>query len=248
MLNVMAGPDPLDPTTVRDEPVPDYAAALSGDIRGLRVGIPTNYFFDDVQAPVEEAVRTAIKILEGLGAVPVEVRIPNLEHLRETFFSIVIPESSAYHQATFRDHAAEYGDDVRFLLETGQLFLATTYINALRSRAVIRNGIREAFQEIDVLSTPTLPVTAPKVGQEHYQFEGFEEPIFRAHARFCCPFNLSGLPAVSVPCGFDPDGLAIGLQIIGKPFDEITVLRVADTFERNTLIAVAGIRCRPGSP
>ncbi len=234
LLNVMAGPDPLDPTTVGDEPVPDYVAALSGDIRGLRVGVPTNFFFDDVQTSVGDAVKAAIETLEGLGAIPVEVRIPNLEHMRETFFSIVIPEASAYHQADFRDHAAKYGDDVRFLLEAGQLFLATTYIHAQRSRAVIREGFRQTFQGIDVLATPTLPVTAPKVGQESYQFEGFEEPIFRAHARFCCPFNLSGLPAVSVPCGFDGDDLPIGLQIVGKPFDEATALRVADAFEQNT--------------
>ena len=99
---------------------------------------------------------------------------------------------------------------------------------------MIKDGFRKAFTDIDVLVTPTLPVTAPKVGQESYQFGDFAEPIFRAHARFCCPFNLSGQPAVSVPCGFALDNLPIGLQVVGKPFDEATALRVADAFEKNT--------------
>ena len=234
LLEAMAGPDQFDPTTVRDVPVPGYAEALSGDIRGLRIGVPTNYFVDNVQAPVLEAFRAAVATLEGLGAAVVDVHIPSLENLRETFFSTVIPEASAYHQKVFLERAKDYGDDVRFLLETGHLFHATTYINALRSRSVIKDGFRKAFTDIDVLVTPTLPVTAPKVGQESYQFGDFAEPIFRAHARFCCPFNLSGLPAVSVPCGFALDNLPIGLQVVGKPFDEATALRVADAFEKNT--------------
>ncbi len=233
MLRVIAGHDPLDETTV-DILVPDYAAALTGEIRGLRVGVPKNYFFDDVQPPVAEAVRAAIKALESQGASLVEVSVPNSEYLLPTFFSIVIPEAASYHQKTFRERGHEYGEDVRGLLETGEVFLATTYITAQRSRMAFKNAFRETFRGIDVLATPALPVTAAKVGQATYRFRDREEPVFGAFARFCCPFNLVGLPAVSVPCGFSPDGLPIGLQLVGKPFDEASVLRAADAFERTT--------------
>ncbi len=233
MLGVIAGRDPLDETTV-DVPVPNYAAALTGDIRGVRIGVPRNYFFDDVQPPVAAAVRTAIALLESQGARLVDVDIPDAEHLVPTFFSIVIPEAATYHQATFRERGAEYGDDVRFLLETGELFLATTYITAQRSRAAFKNSFREVFQNIDVLATPAVPVTAARVGQAAYRFRDREEPVFAAFARFCCPFNLAGLPAASVPCGFSPDSMPIGLQLVGRPFDETAVLRVAHAFERAT--------------
>jgi aspartyl-tRNA(Asn)/glutamyl-tRNA(Gln) amidotransferase subunit A len=233
MLRVIAGHDPLDETTVR-VPVPDYAAALTGDIRGLRIGVPRNYFFEDIQPAVAAAVRAALETLESQGASLVEVAIPDAEHLVPTFFSTVIPEAATYHQATFRERGAEYGEDVRFLLETGELFLATTYITAQRSRAAFKRSFRDVFRGIDVLATPAVPVTAPKVGQAAYRFGEREEPVFAAFARFCCPFNLAGLPAASVPCGFSPDSMPIGLQLVGKPFDEITVLRTAHAFETAT--------------
>jgi aspartyl-tRNA(Asn)/glutamyl-tRNA(Gln) amidotransferase subunit A len=233
MLSVMAGHDPLDETTA-DVPVPDYVAALTGEIRGMRVGVPKNYFFDDVQPHVAEAVQAALKTLEAQGASLVEVTIPDAEYIVPIFFSIVIPEAASYHHTAFQERGQEYGDDVRALLETGEMFLATTYITAQRARAAFKNTLREAFRGINVLATPTLPVTAAKAGQATYRFGDRDEPVFAAFARFCCPFNLTGLPAVSVPCGFSPDGLPIGLQLVGKPFDETSVLRAADAFERTT--------------
>lgn len=233
ILNVIAGPDALDPTT-KDVRVPNYLRMLTGDIRGLRIGVPKNYFFTDVQKPVARAVRKAIRTLEGLGGIVSAVRISHLEHMLPSFFSIVIPEAAVYHQKAFRKHPAKYGPDVRALLETGQVYLASTYITAQRNRFAFKAAFREAFEKVDVLVMPSMPVTAPKIGQETYRFGDREEPIFTSSARFCCPFNLAGLPAVSVPCGFSPDGLPIGLQIVGKPFDEGTVLRVAHAYEKNT--------------
>jgi aspartyl-tRNA(Asn)/glutamyl-tRNA(Gln) amidotransferase subunit A len=233
LLHAIAGADPLDSTTI-DVPVADYPAALSGNIRGLRIGVPKNYFFDDVDAPVEAAVRAAIAELKGLGAELVEVAIPDLDHLLEVFFSIVVPEAASFHMESFAEKSHLYQPDVRDLLEQGQLALATTYIHAQRSRAVIRDGIRRAFESIDVLVTPGLPVTAAQAGQATYRIGDHDEPLFRAHARFNCPFNLSGLPAATIPCGFAPNGMPIGIQIVGKPFDEATTLRVADAFQRAT--------------
>ena len=233
MLNVMAGRDPLDPTTI-DVPVEDYAAALTGDVAGIRIGVPRNYFFDQVEPAVEAAVRDAIRQLESLNAGLVEVTIPNLEHLIETFLTIVQSEAAAYHLDGFKENAAKYNDDVRLLLEQGQLILATSYVNALRSRAFIRDGIRRAFDEIDVLVTPGLPVTAIRRDTDVYRWPDGEELLFRAHARFNCPFNLAGLPGTTIPCGLSPDGLPVGLQIVGKPFEEAMSLRVADAYQRAT--------------
>ena len=233
MLNVMAGPDPLDPTTI-DVPVEDYAAALTGDISGVRVGVPRNYFFDQVEPAVEGAVRDAIRQLESLNAELVEVTIPNLEHLIETFLTIVQSEAAAYHLDGFKGNAAKYNDDVRLLLEQGQLILATSYVNALRSRAFVRDGIRQAFDEIDVLVTPGLPVTAIRRDTDVYRWSDGDELLFRAHARFNCPFNLAGLPGTTIPCGLSPEGLPVGLQIVGRPFEEAMSLRVADAYQRAT--------------
>ena len=233
MLNVMAGPDPLDPTTI-DIPVEDYAAALTGDIAGIRIGVPRNFFFDQVEPAVETAVRDAIAELESLNAEVVEVTVPNLEHLIETFLTIVQSEAATYHLDGFKENAGKYNDDVRLLLEQGQLLLATSYVNALRSRAFIRDGIRQAFENIDVLVTPGLPVTAIRRDTDSYHWPTGDEPLFRAHARFNCPFNLAGLPGTTIPCGLAPNGLPVGIQIVGKPFEEAMSLRVADAFQRVT--------------
>jgi aspartyl-tRNA(Asn)/glutamyl-tRNA(Gln) amidotransferase subunit A len=233
LLGVMAGPDSLDPHT-KDIAVPNYAAGLSGDIRGVRLGLPSNYFFDDVEPFVEQAIRTAIADLEALGAKAVPISIPDLDGVLDCMLAIAMSEAATYHQQTMRATPELFSDETRQLLETGELTLATTYINAQRSRLAIKNAFKQAMRDVDVLVTPTQPTTAPKIGQTNSRIGAREESVFAVSARFCAPFNISGLPAISVPCGFSPEGMPIGLQIIGKPFDEETVLRIADAFERST--------------
>jgi aspartyl-tRNA(Asn)/glutamyl-tRNA(Gln) amidotransferase subunit A len=232
LLGVMAGPDPLDPHT--NIAVPNYAAGLSGDIRGVRLGLPSNYFFDDVEPFVEQAIRTAIADLEALGAKAVPISIPDLDGVLDCMLAIAMSEAATYHQQTMRATPELFSDETRQLLETGELTLATTYINAQRSRLAIKNAFKQAMRDVDVLVTPTQPTTALKIGQIISRIGAREESVFAVSARFCAPFNISGLPAISVPCGFSPEGMPIGLQIIGKPFDEETVLRIADAFERST--------------
>ncbi|MGH8736788.1 MAG: amidase [Burkholderiales bacterium] len=234
MLRAMAGHDPNDPTTV-DIPVPDYAATLERGIKGLKIGVPQNYFFEDVQPSVKSAVTAAIATLESVGAKIVEIKLEHFgDDVLPTFFSIVMPEAATYHQKTFREHGHEYGADVRELLETGELCLATTYIAAQRNRSAIKASLAAALAKVDVLLTPTLPVTAARIGQQTYRWESREEPVFAACARFLAPFNLAGLPAISIPCGFSEDGMPIGLQLAGRPFAEATVLNVASAFEKAT--------------
>lgn len=233
LLGAMAGYDPADPSTI-DTPVPDYVAGLTGDVKTLRIGVPKNYFFDDIQADVGTATRKGIDVLHDLGGELVAVELQRFDDILPTFLSIVMPEAATYHLKTFRTKRSEYGADVEELLETGNLFLATTYISAQRNRAAIASALATTFDKVDVIVTPTLPVTAPRVGQEFYDWAGRKESVFAACARFLCPFNLAGLPAATVPCGMSSDGMPIGLQVVGRPFDEATVLKVADAFERAT--------------
>ena len=233
LLGIMAGRDPLDPHT-KDVAVPDYTGALSGDVRGVRLGVPTNYFTDDVQPPVTDAVAAAIDHLEALGATAVSVSIENLDGVLDCMLAIAMAEAAVFHQDAMRSSPDLFGDETRLLLEAGSIMPAATYINAHRVRGAVRDAFRRALCDVDVLVTPTQPATAMKVGQALSRIGDREESVFQVSARFCAPLNIAGLPAVSVPCGFSPDELPIGLQIVGKPFDEATVLRVADAYQRST--------------
>ena len=233
LLKIMSGADPKDPHT-KDIAVPDYTKALGQDIHGVRLGLPTNYFFDDIQTAVGDAVTDAVKRLEKSGGVIVPIAIPGVEGIVDSWLPISMAEAATYHQQSFRTKADFYSDEVRLLLEAGELTLATTYINAQRVRFAWKASLKETMRDIDVVITPTLPNTAMNVGQQTIKIGKKEESVFAVSARFCAPFNMVGLPAASIPCGFAPNGLPIGLQIIGKAFDEETVLKVGHAFERVT--------------
>jgi aspartyl-tRNA(Asn)/glutamyl-tRNA(Gln) amidotransferase subunit A len=233
LLGIMSGVDPRDPHT-KDVAVPDYTKALVGNIKGIRVGLPGNYFFDDIQPAVGDAVTEAIKRLERLGARIVPVTVPGIDGILDSWLPIAIAEAATYHQHSLRAKGDLYGDDVRFLLEAGELTLATTYINAQRARLAWKSSLKDAMRNIDVMVTPTMPNTAMKVGETISKIGAREESVFAVSARFCAPFNMSGLPAASIPCGFAPNGLPIGLQIVGKPFDEETVLKLSHAFESDS--------------
>ena len=178
LLGIMAGEDPLDPHT-KAVPVPDYTASLTGNISGMRLGIPTNYFNEDVEPVVAEAVATAIKQMESLGAEIVPVTIPNLEGVLDCMLAIAMSEASTYHQADLRATPELFGDETRLLLEAGELMLATTYINAQRARVSVKAAFQEALHDVDVLVTPTQPTTALKIGQTTSRIGS------RERARFC---------------------------------------------------------------
>jgi aspartyl-tRNA(Asn)/glutamyl-tRNA(Gln) amidotransferase subunit A len=183
---------------------------------------------------VADAVAKAVEHLESLGAKAVPVEISDLDGLLDCMLAITMSEASTYHQTSLRRTPELFTDETRLLLETGEMIPATTYINAQRARAAIKAAFRQAFRDVDVLVTPTQPSTALKIGQLVSRIGSREESVFGVSARFCAPFNISGLPSASVPCGISADELPIGLQIVGKPFDETTVLRVADAYERHT--------------
>jgi aspartyl-tRNA(Asn)/glutamyl-tRNA(Gln) amidotransferase subunit A len=234
LLQAIAGPDAKDPTTA-DREVPDYPVALTGDINGERVGVPRRYFYDRCAPQVEETVRQALQVLEDLGAKLVEIDIPDIEHSAAAAAVMYYVEATAYHDDEFlagRGHM--FTDRVRRFLELGNFILARDYLQAQRYRALLGRRVVDQWRQVDLIVTPTLPITATPLGQATVTTGNAEEPVYLALLRNTEPFNLTGLPALTVPCGFSSEGMPIGMQIIGPAFAETAVLRVGDAYQRAT--------------
>lgn len=233
LLRIMAGRDELDPTS-SGLPVPDYLEEVKLGISGLRVGVPTNYFYEHCDKEVAEAVRSAIDLLKDLECRMVEFEFPCIPEIMAAYTTLDSCEASAYHERSIEQRAGDFQPDVRLLLEQGMFIPATYYIQALRIRAVIFTQITNLFDRFDVIVTPSEPMVAPEVGQQTVRFGDLEESLDSALVRYLAPFNLTGLPALSIPCGFSGSGLPIGMQIIGRGYDESTVLRVGYAYEQAT--------------
>ncbi len=224
LLEVIAGHDPADPASV-DRPASDYRDALRGGVRGLRLGVPRNYFFDKADPEVVTAVRRAASVLEAGGADVTEVEVPGVEQALAVGIPVMVAEAAAYHEKYLQERPGDYGADVLALLRAGQALTAVDYIKAQRARIDFRRAFEELFTRIDVLLTPTTPITAPTIEQCR------TDPPALALIRCTLPFNLAGVPALSVPCGLSTAELPIGLQIVGRHFEEATVLRVGAAYE-----------------
>lgn len=252
MLGVVAGHDTADSTSV-PRPVPDYAAHLDGKVRGLRIAVPREYFVEGVQPEVETAVRTALHALEGQGANVSEVSLPHTRYAVATYYLVATAEASSNlarydgvkygHRAAaaeglvdmYRKTRAEgFGAEVKRRIMLGTYALSAGYydayyLRAQKVRTLIRRDFEAVFAEHDVVLTPTAPTTAFRIG------ERTSDPLqMYLSDIFTISVNLAGLPAISLPCGFDTRGLPIGLQIIGRPFAEEIVLKAADAYERLT--------------
>jgi aspartyl-tRNA(Asn)/glutamyl-tRNA(Gln) amidotransferase subunit A len=232
MMNILAGHDPKDPGS-SDRPVPNYASALGQSVEGLRIGVCRNHFFERNQPDVEDAVEDAITDLVREGAAVRELRIPNLQYGLGTIFAIELPSSTAYHDAAVRAGRTKgFQPDVRTLVEIGRFVTGPDYLKAEQMRRLLMEDFRRVFEEVDVLVSPTTALTAWRVDEPVLGIGGRDESVLAASWRLTYPFNLTGLPAISVPCGFDHQGLPIGLQIAARPFGETTLLRVAHAYER----------------
>jgi aspartyl-tRNA(Asn)/glutamyl-tRNA(Gln) amidotransferase subunit A len=183
---------------------------------------------------VNQAVNSAIEVLKGLGCSTVDFESPDIPEIMAAYNTLDACEASAYHEREIEARAADFQPDVRLLLENGLFIPATYYIQAQRFRALIFPKVMSLFRQFDVIVTPSEPMVAPKIGQQTMSFDGVEESVDSALVRYLAPFNLTGLPALSIPCGFSSGGLPIGLQIIGKAYDESTVLRVGNAYEKAT--------------
>jgi aspartyl-tRNA(Asn)/glutamyl-tRNA(Gln) amidotransferase subunit A len=232
-LQAIAGHDPGDPSSAAVA-IPDYVAALDGGVRGLRVGVPKEYFFQRSSEEVEQVVRTAVRALEGLGAKIVEVSLPHVDLAATAGMTIIAVEAADAHRRWLRARPDDYGAEIRPRLQMGALFTGEEYSRAQRIRALMQKEFREATTAADVLVMPNNPVPAPRVGESTIRVRGRDVWVMALQPSLTIPHNLTGAPALTVPCGFGASGLPIGLQIVGRPFEDATVLRVGHAYEQAT--------------
>ena len=232
-MNVIAGHDPADQATSTRE-VPDYTVALSGSVAGLRIGVVREYFEAPLDSEVETAVRAAIAQLSEMGATVTEVSLPMFADAQAISGTLLMSEAAAYH----RDLLAKDGDkltpSVRLRLEAGLFVTAADYLKAQQARARFNYEMSQLFNDVDLLAGPSEPITAPPILASEVAIGERTVGTVGALTQYTRPYNISGTPAISVPCGFSLADMPIGLQLAGRPFDEATVLRAAHAFEQAT--------------
>ena len=230
LLNCIAGFDANDPTSARAQ-LKDYAALPSSDLHGVRIGINERYFFHNVDGDVEQQVRASVQRLQELGATCHEVEIPALQYSEYAELVTIVAEANAIHRDNLVARPQDFGDDVLFLLELGELLSSGDYLKAQQIRRQLDLDFAAAFRDVDVLVTPTLPFLPPPIGSGSVSINGSEAPFLDHAIRFTGPGNLTGLPALSMPCGL-AQGLPVGLQIMGPAFGEEKVLSIAHALEK----------------
>jgi aspartyl-tRNA(Asn)/glutamyl-tRNA(Gln) amidotransferase subunit A len=198
---------------------------------GIRIGLPENYYFDRVEEAVAQTVRRAAGLAESLGARVVPVRVPDIAAINVVGRIILLSEASALMEPHLgrRD---QFGPDVLALLDQGRFLPATDYVNAQRLRRLMRREFAAVWREVDCLFTPTTPIAAPRIGQTTVELGGEAEDVRLASTRFVRALNVLGLPALSLPCGFDGRGLPLGLQIVAPAFQEARLLGIATLVEQ----------------
>lgn len=227
LLQVIAGYDPGDPSSA-DVAVPDYQAQLPGGVRGWRIAVAEDKFFAKAETEVLDALDKAAEVFAGLGALVERVDFPNGYEAAKANGLVVPCDAAAFHRERLESAPENFGDDVRQRLQMGAGYTSSEYILARRKQVVLRRKYERFFSEYDLLLTPTTPIAAPAL-------EG-PDAIEQAATltRFTSPFNLTGLPAISLPCGFSSSGLPLGLQIVTRPWGEAALLRAAQAYEKVT--------------
>ncbi len=251
ILNAISGHDRRDSTCV-NTPAPDYTKSLKEDIKGVKVGVPREYFIPGMDSEVEDAAKKAISLVEGLGAEIIEISLPHTEYAVLTYYIIAPCEASsnlarydgvkygfrAADASTLRDmylktRAEGFGNEVKRRIMLGTYALSAGYydayyLKAQRVRTLIKRDFDEAFEKVDVIMAPTAPETAFRFGEK----TGDPIKMYLSDV-LTIPCNIAGLPGISVPCGFSSGGLPIGIQVLGKAFDEESVIRVAHAYEQH---------------
>lgn len=222
VLAALVGRDEYDPASPASE----------GDLSGLRVGVPRNYYFERIGPEVEKSVCRAIGRLQELGAELVDVEIPLTRYIQASQWGLMVPEATAYHERTLRSVPDLYTADVRVLLEAGEFVSAGDYLRAQRARTLMREAWAHMLARVDVIAAPAVPMTAAKAGQDSVRWaDGTVEAVSDSYVRLSAPANITGVPALTLPVGKDGAGLPIGMQLMGRPLDEATVLRVGHAYE-----------------
>ena len=210
-------------------------AKLTGEIKGLRLGVPSRFFPEYTDPEVKNAFDAAVKVLAGLGAQIEEITLPALDEAWPIAQVIMNGEANVWHEPYLQTQAEDYAPQVRKFLERGKPTLATDYVKAQRAKARLRHDMLAACAHIDVLLTPGELIPPPAHDARSVTIDGREVSLMGALISATCLFNVTDQPALTVPCGFTTGGLPIALQIVGKHFDEATVLQVGQAYEAHTL-------------
>ena len=232
-MNVIAGHDPRDVASAQVE-TPDFTTALSGGVRGLRIGVPKEYFEAPLDPEVGQAVRDAIDVLANLGAAVTEVSFPMFPDSNAISTAILMAEAAACHRDLLSTDGDKMYPSVRLRLEAGLFISAADYLRAQQARSLFDREVRRLLEQVDLLAGPTEPVTAPKLLATQVQAGEHTMGTVPALTQYTRAYNITGSPAVSVPCGFSDSGLPIALQLAGRPFDDVTVLGAAHAYEQAT--------------
>jgi aspartyl-tRNA(Asn)/glutamyl-tRNA(Gln) amidotransferase subunit A len=233
LLGVVTGSDPLDPTSSAHR-VEDFVAALRKPLRKFRLGRPREYFWEKLDGEVRRMTEAAVRDMEKRGATVREISLPHLSEATDAAANISLAEARYVHETAgyFPAHAHEYSEEVRQRMDAGGKVLATQYLAGLDVQKRVRAEFEAEFQEVDAIVAPTAPVPAPPIGTEYVEVDGEQIGVRAALVGMNRPANFTGHPAISVPCGFTREGLPVGLQLIGRSFDESTLLRIAFAYEQ----------------
>jgi aspartyl-tRNA(Asn)/glutamyl-tRNA(Gln) amidotransferase subunit A len=233
LLGLMAGADPADPTAIAI-PVPDYVAASAQSMKGLSVGVPSAFYVDDLDAEVAGALDATIATFRREGARIVQVDLPDQRQLSGAAQLVLAVEAAAFHKRWLIERPQDYGPQVLMRLQNGLAISAVTYLEALRWRGPALAAHTAATAEVDAVIAPVSPVPAPTIAESDVGSSPGAEAVIQRLTRFTRPINYLGLPSLAVPAGFTHQGLPIGLQLIGRSFDEAMLLRLGAAFQRAT--------------
>ena len=233
LLGVMAGADPEDPTC-STAPVPNYVAATSGAIKGLKIGVPTSFYVDDLDVEVARVLDDTIAALRQEGAEIITVELPDQRQLTAACQLVLATEAAAYHKRWLIERPQDYGPQVLMRLQNGLAIPGVSYLEALRWRGPALAAHIAATSDVDAVLAPVAPVPAPTLAESDVGNSSGAEAVIQRLTRFTRPINYLGLPSLAVPAGFTAKGLPVGMQLIGRAFDEATLLQIGAAFQRAT--------------
>ena len=231
LLRLMAGPDPEDPTA-SPAPVGDYMAATTASIKGLKIGVPTSFYVDELDADVARALDETIAVLKREGAEIVKVELPDQRQLSAACQIVLATEAAAYHKRWLIERPQDYGPQVLMRLQNGFAIPAVLYLEAMRWRGPALAAHIAATSEVDAVLAPVAPVAAPTIAESDVGNSPNAEAVIQRLTRFTRPINYLGLPSLSIPSAFNAKGLPIGMQLVGRSFDEATLLTIGAAFQR----------------
>jgi aspartyl-tRNA(Asn)/glutamyl-tRNA(Gln) amidotransferase subunit A len=233
LLGLMAGADPQDLTAVAG-PVPDYMAATRESIRGLTIGVPTAFYVDDLDSEVAKILDETIAVLKREGATVVPVELPDQRQLTAACQLVLAVEAAAFHKRWLIERPGDYGPQVLMRLQNGLAIPAVSYLEAMRWRGPALAAFNEATAGVDAVIAPVAPVAAPTIAESDVGNSPDAEAVIQRLTRFTRPINYLGLPSLAIPTGFTRAGLPVGMQLIGRSFDEAVLLRIGAAFQRAT--------------